>query len=939
MLTRDYKPSDFRVKDERSTPGQQVAAADTRAQGPITFGDDTWRDKLLGSFVGQGQAVLEKMADVEYGNQYLEGQAQAGLIESEDELEGNPLTRDWKVAGYRDTMGKLALADSEASFAVDIAQLREQGPEEVKAYLAKRRETLMPGLASMSREARAASMGQLLLQDRSATKTWQVEHSKFVTEQIFQGVHTQLGTALKTLGATQTQFRMGDTPQETLTESLRGVAGIVQGSVWANDRLTDDNKRQLTAEVVTNALENDSVELYDYLANNEMVGGGTMLDRLDGKQRQQLASAYRAAKTRTNDKRNLGDMFAIESVKQQIEAGNYRGTGDELREHLEQYVQRDVITGTEAASIVGKYASESLKLDESSSKAQFMLSGNEHGLFSKGWTSAEGMAGLNDTLARTKAEPLQRMEAYFQVGQKFGSVGYEQVGQMLTPVVQQVRNTKGTINEDSRNLFTQIRTRVLAAKRDGNPNALSQVLSGMPEKDRTFTNRVINLNDSGMTLELAVATAADLEAKESAMTPSARNAAAAATLKAASAEIMTIEPMNALESVWNNVKGWVSPEAAAIGVLAPRSAIGSRDGWFSDSPAVKLYAQTVREAGMEEVGKILDINPFLDPGDVKTQALANVAQRTVKTRHGPLILPAGADPAKFFGVGPGNMAMVGPAIDKMLEETKADSRWHIKHTHNGVFAQELDRNGKEIGNGQYVKPTDVKRAVDELMQGRARKADAVYGGGVEVSGEGAKIRFNGHSSSGAPPEWMLGFRNNLANQEGVKTKEYVDLSGRKDMAGNPIKTVGIGLSSHNPYYPKPDKDGNVSPEAIRISFIKASEDAAKAGMKYTEGLGVRKLQNEHTFALMSELAYQSGNSFATAKDKGGKLTRGAQKYQEFLGAMKSGNAEQAKAAFQNTYAWYYSVDPKKRDTAAGKVEMTKRRKHYLTLIEKSFQGA
>ena len=937
MLTRDYKAPEFRVQDTRTTPNTQVAQGAAAGQ-TVSIGDDGWRDKMLADLAGKGAQLLEKAADIEYGNLYLEGQAAAGVIESEDEIQGNPLTRDWKVAGYRDTMGKLALADSEAKFAADIGDLRGKGSEELQGYLAKRRAEIMPGLASMSREARAAGMGQLLLQDRAATKTWQVEHTKFITEQIVQGVHTQIGVSLNSLGVAQTQFRMGDTSQEKFTENLRGVAGIVQGSVWDNARLADNDKRQLTTEIVANALENDSTELYDYLANNEMAGGGSMLDRLDGKQRQQLASSYRSAKTRTNDKRNLGDLFAIEIVKGQLKAGNYKGTGDELRDYLEQYVQRDVISGAEAAAIIGTYASESLKLDESSAKAQYLLNGDEPGMFNKGWTPEDGMDGLNAMMARNKVGVVPRMETYFQVGRKWGAVGYEQVGQMLGPVVQHARNSKGIISEDSRNLFTQIRDRVRQAKADGNPNALSQVLSGLPEKDRTFTNRVINYNDSGMTLEQAVAEAADLEAKESAMTPSARNAAAAATLKVASAGIMELEPMNALEAVWNKVKSFVSTDAKSKAVLMPRSEIGFRDGWFSDNSTVKMYAQTVREAGIEEVGSILDLNPFLDPGDAQTQALANVARRTVQTRHGPIVLPKGADPAKFFGVGPGNMAMVGPALDKMLTETKADARWLIKHTHNGVFAQEIDRNGKLIGNGNYLKPTDVARAVDALVTENARKADAVYGGGVEVGKSGAKIRYNGHSSSGAPPTWMLGFRNNLVEQEGVTTRADIDLSGRKDMQGNPIRTVGIGVSSNNPYYPKPDKDGNVSPEAVRLSFIKASEDAAKAGMQYTEGLGVKKLQNEHTFALMSELAYQSGVSFAYAKDKNGRFTRGAMKYQEFLAAMKLGDKEQAKAAFKNTLAWYYSVDPKKRDTPAGKVEMTKRRKHYLTLIDKAFQG-
>lgn len=84
---------------------------------------------MLESLGNQASGVLGKMADIEFSNLYLEGQAQAGVIESEEELQGNQPIRDWKVAGYRDTMGKLALADIEAQLATDIGKLRESTEE------------------------------------------------------------------------------------------------------------------------------------------------------------------------------------------------------------------------------------------------------------------------------------------------------------------------------------------------------------------------------------------------------------------------------------------------------------------------------------------------------------------------------------------------------------------------------------------------------------------------------------------------------------------------------------------------------------------------------------------------------------------------------------------------------------------------------------------
>ena len=209
-MQRQYQAPEFRVRDTREFQQSQVAAADTRVAPPLIVGDDSWRDKMLEQLGGNAANMLNKMADIEFSNLYLEGQAKAGVIESEEELQGNPLTRDWQVAGYRDTMGKLALADTEAQFAVDIVKLREKGPEEIQAYLATRREKLMPALGSMSREARAAAAGQLLLQDRAATKTWTTEHAKFIIEQKSQAVHTQWNTSLRTLGNAQIKKQLGE---------------------------------------------------------------------------------------------------------------------------------------------------------------------------------------------------------------------------------------------------------------------------------------------------------------------------------------------------------------------------------------------------------------------------------------------------------------------------------------------------------------------------------------------------------------------------------------------------------------------------------------------------------------------------------------------------------------------------------------------------------
>ena len=86
-MLRQYQAPEFRVRDTREYQQTQVAAADTRVSPPLIVGDDSWRDKMLEQFGSNAASMLNKMADIEFSNLYLEGQAKAGVIESEEELQ------------------------------------------------------------------------------------------------------------------------------------------------------------------------------------------------------------------------------------------------------------------------------------------------------------------------------------------------------------------------------------------------------------------------------------------------------------------------------------------------------------------------------------------------------------------------------------------------------------------------------------------------------------------------------------------------------------------------------------------------------------------------------------------------------------------------------------------------------------------------------------
>ncbi|QHJ75314.1 internal virion protein [Sphaerotilus phage vB_SnaP-R1] len=927
-MQRQYQAPEFRVRDTREFQHVQVAAADTRVAPPLVVGDDSWRDKMLEQLGGNAANMLNKMADIEFSNLYLEGQAKAGVIESEEELQGNPLTRDWQVAGYRDTMGKLALADTEAQFAVDIVKLREKGPEEIQAYLATRREKLMPALGSMSREARAAAAGQLLLQDRAATKTWTTEHAKFIIEQKSQAVHTQWNTSLRTLGNAQIKKQLGELQDKDYNEQLRSTVGTMVQSVWMDASLPQGVKQQLTFEMLQNALANDSVDLYDFVASNEIPdgagGASTLMSRLTGEQQGKVANSYREAQSRTRDARNMAVAAQVANLEAQIDNDAYTGTYEDLTSMLDPMLVSKGITGERRQGIINKFLDKQYKGEQNSALAELYLRGDLNGIFSAGKEQADGLKALDAMLTRRGASPEQRLNAYLQSGLNGMDGGFKKAGEVLGTALRQVRSPDGTVLPQHLATVRTINNAVRQAEERGQTGIRVALLSGLAEGDRMFAERVFAQVDGGASYDEAVLKATDTEAKEAQLTPAVRAAQTQQVANAVAAEIAALESRGVLSSAWTWAKSIFSSDAASDMQLRPWSSVRDRDGgWFSDGPTVQFYTQRVREELANEANHVLLQSPGASADQVISVAKANVAARTISTRFGPLTMPRNVKLEDAFGVGKGNQAAIGPALDAMLKETKEDANWQLAFVNGRLFAQEVDRTGQRVGTGTYLNPKDIGTKIKQMTDAEQEKANNVFGSGRRVQQDGVTVQFNGLNTAGVPATWMMGFRDNLVNHEGIRAKPYQDLSGAKDTKGNPIMTVGVGVSSHNPRYPKVQPDGTVKVEDIRRSFVEASNDAAIAGSKVARDLG---RHDQPTFMLMSELAYQSGTAFMSQQNKTG------ERYREFANALKTGNVEAAQEAFKRTAAWYYSADPKNRD------KITPRQQNYLRLIQQALKG-
>lgn len=934
MVTRNYQAPEFNVQDRRTVEQRDVAQADTRVK-PIAVGDDSWRDRLLEDIAGVGSKVLNQMADIEYSNLYLEGQAAAGQVESEDELQGNPLTRDWKLAGYRDTMGKLALSDMEATLAVDMMSLREKSPEEMQRYLAKRRAKFLPGMNSMSREARATSAGQLLLQERAAIKMHTSEHTKFIIEKKAQAITSQFDTSIRGL---QSAVLLSSLPNSEITpdalaERIRGTVGTMVGSIWLDPSLPEDVKRQLTVEATQRALADDIVPLYDYIANNEVPDGkggmSTMLSRLDGEERTKLSNAYRESMARTKDQRNLHRHAQVADLETQIDNGAYQGDYAHLTSVLDPMVLHKSITGEKRQSLIAKFLDGQYKRAKQGGLAEAYLRGDLQAILGSGGTVAEGVEALEATMARNGFSPEKRLSTWLTAGVQGMEGGFKKAGEQLGVALRQIRQPDGTVLPQHLETFKAVNAALRQAEANGHANTRSHLLSGLNEADRMYAERIFAMTSgsSPMSFDDAALRAKDLETKEAQMTPALRAAASATQASEVSTQIATIEPIGLLGTFWNGVKSLVGL-GDGLADLRPKTYIGAEGSfdalgrnWDDDDATVRFYTNAAQQELSAEASHVMLTHPGAKSGEVLNTARGGLMARTVQTKHGPVFLPRNTDTQALFGVPAAMQSLVGKSIESILPESKAGGRWEIKYSEGaGLLATERDKTGVRIRE-TLLAPSEIKAGVMRLQERNLKQADERMGKGRTVKADGVTLSYSGRNSAGVEYDWMFDYRTNLVNHEGVRGVAYDDLSGKLDKDGNRIRTVGVGVSSHNPHFPKEvGPDGRVPDHAIQRAFIEASNDAAEAGAREARNVGVF---NKSGFMLMSELAYQSGTAFLSQRNSTGEA------YRKFALALASRNSQAAQEAFKRTAAWRWSRDPKNPSV------VTRRQKAYLDMIERT----
>lgn len=910
MVTRTYNAPQFRGQDQRTVQQSQVQGSGVRDTRPISVDGSAWMTNALQSLGGTAVQALNKMGEMHRANQYLEGAAQAGIIESEDELQADQTTRDWAVAGYRDTMGKLKLADAQAQFAIDIKQLREKGPEELQDYLRKRRNDMMPQLSSMSREARSSATGQMLLADRQATSTWKAEHTAFIIDQRVQSYQVPFAAALQDYTNNARKLAVGEITPEAMASS-RDSLGAVMFSARMDPSLPRDVQNTVIGSMLQQSLSEDAVGMYEYLKDTELApidgSKGTLVSQLPQDVQLKLSNQYRDAYKRSADQRNLARTLEFAHLDVQLDKENftYPGTLQDLRVLTDRAVVNGEMTAQRQQSLYEKFLEGSAARESGTALVSAYTSGNLRGIQGSGKSLEQATTAVRKSLDTQGATLQQRFDTWFTSGSNGMPKAYQMAGEELGVTLRAIMSdTDGQVLNQHRELFAHVQGSLTKEKSKGHTYVVADLLSGLPDDGtRVGLQRVLSELENGASVDAAFKSARATVEREQSMTPAARAALSATKYTDLVTSVNGLEPRGFFNTLALKAQFW-SDTARAELAIRPESGMNSRDGWFSDTSAVQAYTRAMRESVLIEAGRVHESNPMLSADEVMQNAMGNVMGRTINTSHGPVFLPGGSSVEQITGVRGGNVAAIGDAISGMLVTSKEDSRYVVQFDNGRILASEYDRKGNEL-HSFYLKPEDIQTRIANDTRAEQERNSEVYGNGTLFKEKGVDFRYNGENTAGVNQEVAHRFRMNLTRNEGFLPKVVNDVGGRiNPNTGKPVRTVGVGISDTNDFFPKNVlPDGSVAPADHERAFKQASNAALEVGERTQRQFNLQG--NDNALLLFSEFAYQAGSGFISRKDTVGDT------YRELAANIKVKNYDAALKALEESSVWRYSGETRK----------------------------
>lgn len=802
-------------------------------------------DPVVTALFGMGTALIDTKTKMDQEQAYLDGALAVGTGLSEAQLEGSPLTRAWRTAGYRDTVGRLALADYDTKVMTAMPKLREQGPEAMAQYLKAQRAELMPTFQGMSAQARGTIFTQLLTAERSALAHHNKAHTEFIVDTQVKSL--QVGVA----GKIDTLTRSQGNP-DTNIPAMDAAFAYVKSNILENPNLPIPTRQKLVKEVMEDALAKGNVNLYEALDTLAVVPGPngemtTITNTLPLKDQTDLAEKYRKAYKENEFRLNSNWHSDYQNMNLSLNDPNApKPTFEQGVAVLRTGVEIQAISADKYHSEVSRLAKALQQDQQSGDTASAVFRGDQDYLARNGMTARESADTAYQTLLKGGLSVAQANTKLLDAAANTGNPElYKIVGANVQMAISAaMTNETGKLDASQGEIISSFIGGIDRATAAGQSNAMSTALSVLPEDQRAFVLRTQGLVKEGRDPATAVMEARSM-ALEDAKTPAAlRQARRAEVDKNLNLTVDKIQERQLSSTGVSVVKAMFSDTAGQWMAATPYR------GWFDDPTATQQRVYQTKSALAEEYQTVATLYPSMNPDQWSDMAISRLNRRVVPTEHGAVILPQGTDINSYFGVAQSADAeRIGWALDEAVKPQTDGGKVMFYARDGHLRYDEFTRDGQRVTGGN-VDTKSIGILVDERRKQDAAKANKEVGFGVTRKGsDGTEVSFNGRNNVGVSPDLALRIRNKLVDFEDVKETPYADGSGGR-------KSVGVGVNSVNQhYYPEVGPDGKVSKEGISNSFMVASNGAIKAG----NSAAIRwNLKSDEAVEFASVMAYQGG---------------------------------------------------------------------------------
>lgn len=837
-------------------------------------------DPVSAALFNVGTQVTDKLIERQKQEAYLNGALAVGAGLAEDQVESNIFTRQWAKAGYRDTVGRLALADYEASIAKDMEKLRERTPEEMARYLQQRRKGLAPVLDAMSAETRAQVFGQLITSERASIAAHTKAHSEFIVGA--QSKSLQAGAS-----AVISKMRMTGGPADPTYGPARDAAAYwLYANIWENPNLDQKSKEKLYEEALGSSMAQGDVGLYDFIQNAPLEDGTTLWDRMSLGTQQKLANQYYTTMGKHTARISADWWTKQNAIAVGMETGEVPSL-DQAYAHVQQGIQLQTMSPEAGVSFMARVARKTGEKNEEAQLTQFALTGNIAGIVRAGGTAEKAAKATASVLLQQKPPG----EVVVQLMDAATNGGLAELGQEATKLIQPSLTVLMQAGGDKAEKYPTADSNVemLGAwfqrynsdSMRGDRLAQHSMLKGLPEEQRVWVltyeqvkresgNSMNDLDAVNRTREIILKGGGD-------PITHASNVSKLTTQKRATLDGFYEQGALTRAGTWFG--SMFSAQSKA------RHELGEYMGWWSNDVIKQENRATTVNAIELEYDRLSLTHPGWDAEMVKDMAVTNVYNRTVNTDYGIILHPPGTDLRTAYGAPDiADPELLGKAVSKVMADRgfKPGSGVSFSYDGTNLRYRNIDPDTGLPTGGDYIDAKEVGRVAEDIVKQQDSDYSVAYAGGKArvdpVSN--ASVRYNGQNTAGVDPKVAVKLRDILIDHEGIRDKPYEDTKGNV--------TVGVGLQNKD-WYPKKNEfrpDGTLKPSAMDARFHAASNAAMRGATKAIAAVGFAP-NDENLLGLFTSMGYQGGMEFYKNST-----------YSKFLGELKAGTVETAVEAFK-----------------------------------------